>query len=77
MALIRGLKGNYPCPICFVPTEEQSDLTAQFNLRTSQHAQAAVQTARSLNVEDGDNYLKDLGLRKLDVRVCLLRFFHP
>ncbi|KAJ7086268.1 hypothetical protein C8R44DRAFT_650957 [Mycena epipterygia] len=66
MALIRGLRGLYPCPICFVKSDEQSDLTIVPELRDAQHAKESVEKARSLNAEGGENLLKDLGLRNVD-----------
>ncbi|KAF8164494.1 hypothetical protein K438DRAFT_1909729 [Mycena galopus ATCC 62051] len=66
MALIRGLGGNHPCPVCLIRKDEQSDLTIIAELRTAQNSKAAVEKARTLNVEAGENLLKDLGLRKID-----------
>ncbi|KAJ7713252.1 hypothetical protein B0H16DRAFT_1810756 [Mycena metata] len=66
MALIRGLRGLYPCPICFVKAEQQSDLAVTSDLRTAQHAQAAIEKARTLNAERSEESLKSLGLRNVD-----------
>ncbi|KAJ6468344.1 hypothetical protein C8R45DRAFT_1055287 [Mycena sanguinolenta] len=55
MTLIRGVGGNYPCPVCLVKKDEQSDLTI-----------AAVEKARSLTSDAGEELLKDLGERKVD-----------
>ncbi|KAJ7241195.1 hypothetical protein B0H12DRAFT_1250508 [Mycena haematopus] len=63
MALIRGLRGLYPCPICFVKSNEQSDLSKISTLRTSKNAQEAVKRARSLNAEAREDLLKNMGLR--------------
>ncbi|KAF8142339.1 hypothetical protein K438DRAFT_1635779, partial [Mycena galopus ATCC 62051] len=65
MTLIRGLGGNHPCPVCLIRKDEQSDLTIISELRTAQNSKAA-EKARTLNVEAGENLLKDLGLRKID-----------
>ncbi|KAJ7933262.1 hypothetical protein B0H13DRAFT_1592438 [Mycena leptocephala] len=67
MTLIRGLRANYPCPICFVNADQQSDLTIISKLRTAQEAKEAIQKARTLNAEAGEDLLKDLGLRNVDV----------
>ncbi|KAJ7263191.1 hypothetical protein B0H12DRAFT_1209494 [Mycena haematopus] len=66
MALIRGLRGLYPCPICFVKSDEQSNLSKISTLRTSTKAQEAVKRARSLNAEAREDLLKDMGLRNVD-----------
>ncbi|KAJ7450425.1 hypothetical protein FB451DRAFT_1342926 [Mycena latifolia] len=66
MALIRGLRALYPCPVCFVKAEQQSDMTVDSQLRNTQHAQEAVAKSRTLSAEDGEDLLKDLGLRNVD-----------
>ncbi|KAJ7440387.1 hypothetical protein FB451DRAFT_1344114 [Mycena latifolia] len=66
MALIRGLRALYPCPVCFVKAEQQSDMTVDSQLRNAQHAQEAVAKSRTLSAEDGEDLLKDLGLRNVD-----------
>ncbi|KAJ7707650.1 hypothetical protein B0H17DRAFT_1033442 [Mycena rosella] len=66
MALIRGLRALYPCPVCFVKSEQQSDLTVDAQLRDAQHAKEAVEGARALSAEDAENSLKDLGLRNVE-----------
>ncbi|KAF8217280.1 hypothetical protein K438DRAFT_1954122 [Mycena galopus ATCC 62051] len=66
MTLIRGLGGNHPCPVCLVRKDEQSDLTIVSELRTAQNSREAVEEARFLSAEAGENLLKNLGLRKVD-----------
>ncbi|KAJ7757236.1 hypothetical protein DFH07DRAFT_868144 [Mycena maculata] len=67
MALIRGLQGLYPCPICFVPWNEQSDLSAEHPLRTGSESQHIVEQARELRTAaDREEHLKDHGLRDVD-----------
>ncbi|KAF7334738.1 hypothetical protein MSAN_02372200 [Mycena sanguinolenta] len=66
MALIRGLRGLHPCPICLVKSEDQSDLSKTPELRTAEKAQEAVQKARRLKGEAGEEILKNMGLRKID-----------
>ncbi|KAJ7500378.1 hypothetical protein B0H11DRAFT_2155479 [Mycena galericulata] len=66
MALIRGLRGLYPCPICFVKSDEQSDVTIVPEFRSSKHSQEAVQRARTLNAEGREDLLKGLGLRNVE-----------
>ncbi|KAJ6572855.1 hypothetical protein DFH09DRAFT_916508 [Mycena vulgaris] len=66
MTLIRGLKGLYPCPVCFVKSEEQSDLATVSELRNAQRSKEAVEGAQSLSAEEREILLKDLGLRNVD-----------
>ncbi|KAJ7075495.1 hypothetical protein B0H15DRAFT_925434 [Mycena belliarum] len=67
MALIRGLQGLYPCPICFVPWNEQSDLLADHPLRTGHESQEIVEEARAMRTAaERDQHLKDNGLRDVD-----------
>ncbi|KAJ7782439.1 hypothetical protein DFH07DRAFT_900870 [Mycena maculata] len=66
MALIRGLGGNHPCPICLVKRDGQADLTIISKLRTADESKKAVTMARTLSSEAGETLLKDLGLRKVN-----------
>ncbi|KAJ7862034.1 hypothetical protein B0H14DRAFT_2575682 [Mycena olivaceomarginata] len=67
MALIRGLQGMYPCPICFVPWNEQSDLSTEHPLRTGSGSQHIVEEARKQRTkEEREAHLKDHGLRDID-----------
>ncbi|KAJ6553880.1 hypothetical protein B0H10DRAFT_1848583, partial [Mycena sp. CBHHK59/15] len=47
MALIRGLQALYPCPMCFVPWNEQSDLSTKHLLRTAEDSQQKLEEARA------------------------------
>ena len=70
MALIRGLMGLYPCPICFVPWDEQSDLTTENPLRTGIESQEILKNARAQRLlGEREEILKDHGLRDIDVRL--------
>ncbi|KAJ7687097.1 hypothetical protein B0H17DRAFT_1302090 [Mycena rosella] len=67
MALIRGLMGLYPCPICFVPWNEQSDLTTENPLRTGTESQEILKNARAQRLlREREEILKDHGLRDID-----------
>ncbi|KAJ7898508.1 hypothetical protein B0H13DRAFT_1884243 [Mycena leptocephala] len=48
MALIRGLTSMYPCPICFVPWQEQSDLSTEHPQRIAEDSKRLIQEARAL-----------------------------
>lgn len=76
MALIRGLRGLFPCPICFVKSDEQSDVTVVPEARSMTHSHSTIQKARTLNAEGREDLLKGSGLRNVDVSFCiLLNFF--
>ncbi|KAJ7824744.1 hypothetical protein B0H14DRAFT_3110853 [Mycena olivaceomarginata] len=66
MALIRGLRALYPCPICYVKRDEQSELSKHADLRTSKESKDTVMQARELNAEDREELLKSRGLRNVD-----------
>jgi hypothetical protein len=67
MALIRGARGLCPCPICLVPLDRQSDLSANYPLRTANSTMAIVHDARQMPAVAGENHLKRYGLRNIDV----------
>ncbi|KIJ58540.1 hypothetical protein HYDPIDRAFT_184182 [Hydnomerulius pinastri MD-312] len=66
MALIRGLKSKFPCPVCLV----QKDQLAQFGTYVSRHtsqSQIVVSTARAeRTVEAKEARLKEYSLRDVD-----------
>ncbi|KAJ7301222.1 hypothetical protein DFH08DRAFT_996074 [Mycena albidolilacea] len=66
MALIRGLRALYPCPICYVKKDEQSELSKHADLRTSQGSKDTVMQGRELNRENREELLKSHGLRNVD-----------
>jgi hypothetical protein len=79
MTLIRGVMGNNPCPVCLIKRDKQSDLSIIKDLRTAAGSQEAVKKAREGTVEAGEDLLKDLGLRKLDIHFFPLEYslFYP
>ncbi|KAJ7088189.1 hypothetical protein C8R44DRAFT_836122 [Mycena epipterygia] len=67
MTLIRGLQALYPCPICFVPWNEQSDLSTEHPLRTGAESQHILRDARAKRtVAEREKILQDHGLRNVD-----------
>lgn len=67
MALIRGGTGNFPCPICLVPHEELGDLTKSYPLRSTGEMKDIHNEAQFLNMTNRDAYLKEFGLRDIEV----------
>ncbi|KAI0686029.1 hypothetical protein BC835DRAFT_1530148 [Cytidiella melzeri] len=60
-ALIRGLHGNRPCPICLVPKGELSDLSSRHPERSEEHVQELVERKEGKGAKEDS--LKLLGLR--------------
>jgi hypothetical protein len=68
MALIRGEKGLYPCPICLVPRGQQSDLSTFHTLRTAAHTREIYEAGQKLTSAEREELLKSEGLRNVEVR---------
>ncbi|KAG2121427.1 hypothetical protein DEU56DRAFT_873780 [Suillus clintonianus] len=67
MALIRGLKGKFPCPICLVPRDEQSVLSHELRLRTSAESEETLQLARAKkSKKEREKLLKTYSLRDVE-----------
>ncbi|KAG1786171.1 uncharacterized protein HD556DRAFT_1434837 [Suillus plorans] len=67
MALICGLMGKFPCPICLVPREELSKTSNVYRLRTSTDAKALRARAReSTTIEAREQILSSESLRDVD-----------
>ncbi|KAG2034084.1 hypothetical protein BDR03DRAFT_993845 [Suillus americanus] len=65
MALIWGLKGKFPCPICLVPQDQQSVL-GTYELCTSRQSEDILHTARSMPSEkEKENHLKAFSLQNV------------
>ncbi|KAG1905179.1 uncharacterized protein F5891DRAFT_1126021 [Suillus fuscotomentosus] len=66
MALIRGLKGKFPCPVCLVPQDEQSILHTH-ELHTCHQSKDVLRLARSMPSEkEKEDHLKAFSLRDVD-----------
>ncbi|KAI0697352.1 hypothetical protein BC835DRAFT_1206783, partial [Cytidiella melzeri] len=60
-ALIRGLGGNAPCPVCLVPKGTLSDLKARYAYRVA--AEVAELVNKPESMKDKEAVLRPLGLR--------------
>ncbi|KAI6127987.1 hypothetical protein EDD16DRAFT_1690555 [Pisolithus croceorrhizus] len=70
MALIRGVKSNFPCPICLIPRDHISDFPAQCELRTTENVLKVLEDARSQDTQEKkEQILIQQGLRDVDVNV--------
>jgi hypothetical protein len=75
MTLIRGVQGLYPCPVCLIPWDQQSDLSVRHVLRTAEQTQGILREADAAQTrEAAEELLKDYGLR--DVKVISSRLVH-
>ncbi|KAJ7914598.1 hypothetical protein B0H13DRAFT_2250692 [Mycena leptocephala] len=78
MALIRGLTSMYPCPICFVPWQEQSDLSIEHPQRVAEDSERLIQGARALRTAaEREELLKDNGLRDVENAFWKIRGADP
>ncbi|KAJ7922455.1 hypothetical protein B0H13DRAFT_2230481 [Mycena leptocephala] len=78
MALIRGLTSMYPCPICFVPWQEQSDLSIEHPQRVAEDSERLIQEARVLRTAaEREELLKDNGLRDVENAFWKIRGADP
>ncbi|KAI6100965.1 hypothetical protein EV401DRAFT_2061435 [Pisolithus croceorrhizus] len=67
MALIRGVKSNFPCPICLIPRDHISDFPAQCELRTTENVLKVLEDARSQDTQEKkEQILIQQGLRDVD-----------
>lgn len=71
ISLIRGIGSNFPCPICLVPANQQTNLSTIFPQRTMKNMQEIYLTAQKLASGPKDELLKSYGLR--DAEVCQAR----
>jgi hypothetical protein len=74
MSLIRGHSSKCPCPVCLVPLDELHDLSKLFLLRSQTEALEALATWAE-NRARGEEILKKLGLRPVDMCICYLLLF--
>lgn len=74
MSLIRGAYGSYPCPRCLVHKDQQADLYATFDLRTTEQSREVYEKACKLNAKGREQHLKAVGLRnvKVQFRPCFI-----
>ena len=68
MALIRGINSKCPCPICLIPSENLTDHSTDYALRTVEDAKARLELYRR-NHDAGEKVLKEQSLRPVEVRL--------
>ncbi|KAI6018448.1 hypothetical protein BKA83DRAFT_4495953 [Pisolithus microcarpus] len=67
MALIHGIKSNFPCPICLIPHDRISDFPAQCELRTSKNILKVLWEVHSQDTtEKKEQILIEQGLHDVD-----------
>jgi hypothetical protein len=74
MALIRGVRSHFPCPICLVPQDLQWDISKEFPFRTQADSRNIFLEAMDKpNIEQRDAHLKKYGLRAVEVSLIYHR----
>ena len=77
MALIRGLRGKLPCPICIIKQEDLWDLLNNSPMRTTKEMKEIVDKARSQTlVTCREEILKYAGLRNIDVSISIYNILY-
>jgi hypothetical protein len=72
MALIRGLMGKFPCPVCLVPCDELSNTLKVFPLCTCTGTKALLaQAQESSTLDTREQILSSQSLRNVDVSLTL------
>ena len=72
MALIRGLNGKAPCPICLIRQDNLWNLQDTSLLRTTENSQAVILKARSQQLlSHKEEILKEVELRDIDISIKL------
>ncbi|THH17156.1 hypothetical protein EUX98_g9183 [Antrodiella citrinella] len=67
MALIRGIGGKCPCPICLVPKENLLDITLTYPLRSTETMKGTYEKAHSERLAaEREAILKEKGLRDVE-----------
>jgi hypothetical protein len=74
MALIRGVKANYPCPVCLMQKEELSNLSKTYELQTTTSMQGIWSAAQEMNATQREQHLREHGLR--DIQVAINHFYY-
>ncbi|KAG2142988.1 hypothetical protein DEU56DRAFT_870535 [Suillus clintonianus] len=75
MALIRGLKGKFPCPICLVPQDMQAVFSEEHVLRTNAQSQQTLEITRAASTKKArEAHLKAFSLRDVECVFWLIRF---
>jgi hypothetical protein len=68
IALIRGVNGLCPCPVCLVPRDKLHDPTStKWELRDMKGTQKLVKAAKEGKHSQWEPKLKEKGLRKIEV----------
>ena len=66
MALTRGAKCKFPCPVCLVPREELHK-GAVYARRTTQTMKEVYNRAKDMSKAEEEQLLKSFGLRGIEV----------
>jgi hypothetical protein len=68
MTLIRGVTGLFPCPVCLIPKDQQSNLAASYGLHTADDLRDTYKAALVATTKaESERLLKSKGLRPIEV----------
>ena len=68
MTLTRGVKGLFPCLVCLVPNDEQSNLIVRHPLRSAEDSQKTCECAKAEKTDTGkEKILKSRGICLIEV----------
>ncbi|THH17255.1 hypothetical protein EUX98_g9164 [Antrodiella citrinella] len=78
MALIRGVKSLFPCPICLVPHDELANLRTLYPLRTAAQSQKVLEEARQMDTKaEGEALLMQYSLRDVENKLMTVANSDP
>ncbi len=68
MSLIHSRSGDFPCNICLVHKDQQSNLQETYLLQTNTSMQEVIKDTKKLKMaKDRNNYLQQFGLQNIQV----------
>jgi hypothetical protein len=73
MALIHGEKGKFPCPICLVRKDQQSDLTTTHKLCIAEDACEICEHGLTLLAAMHEELLQSYGMQNVAVSTVVCR----
>ncbi|KAG6915116.1 hypothetical protein DXG01_013213 [Tephrocybe rancida] len=63
--LTRGIKAHFPCPICFIPRKEMSNLLIRYQKRSAKESRTHVLKSLKMSASGAEEYLKNYSLRPI------------
>jgi uncharacterized protein (UPF0212 family) len=70
MAGIRGLKNQWPCPVCLVPKDKQSEYSNAWPIRDCEQREELVAIALDESKSDAERDRAEAALAGMGFRIC-------